>query len=116
MELFLIMGEDYTKDGTLGRACHKRRKRSTKPWRRRASRKRGGPFIARWRMPASAAKPFWLRSILSRTTEAFFVVSSGRSGTAMLHKALSAYGRASRCITNTWCISFSPLAVRRTMA
>ena len=27
MELFLIMGEDYTKDGTLGRACHKRRKR-----------------------------------------------------------------------------------------
>jgi SAM-dependent methyltransferase len=27
MELFLIMGEDYTKDGALGRACHKRRKR-----------------------------------------------------------------------------------------
>jgi hypothetical protein len=27
---------------------------------------------------------------VSRTTEAFFVVSSGRSGTAMLHKALSA--------------------------
>lgn len=29
---------------------------------------------------------------MSRTTEAFFVVSSGRSGTAMLHKALSAGG------------------------
>ncbi len=27
---------------------------------------------------------------MSRTTEAFFIVSSGRSGTAMLHKALSA--------------------------
>ncbi|MDE2182247.1 MAG: class I SAM-dependent methyltransferase [Alphaproteobacteria bacterium] len=27
MELFLMMGEDYTKDSTLGRACHNRRKR-----------------------------------------------------------------------------------------
>jgi SAM-dependent methyltransferase len=27
MELFLLMGLDYTKDGELGRACHKQRKR-----------------------------------------------------------------------------------------
>jgi SAM-dependent methyltransferase len=27
MELFLMMGEDYTKDAVLGRACHNRRKR-----------------------------------------------------------------------------------------
>ena len=27
MEMFLMMGEDYTKDQTVGRACHERRKR-----------------------------------------------------------------------------------------
>ena len=46
------------------------------------------------------------RQAVSADTSAFFIVSSGRSGTAMLHKALSA-SPTSKCITNIWCTSFS---------
>jgi hypothetical protein len=51
---------------------------------------------------------------VSRTTEAFFVVSSGRSGTAMLHKALSASPAVE--MHHEYMVHIvQPLAVRRTM-
>jgi hypothetical protein len=49
---------------------------------------------------------------VSRTIEAFFVVSSGRSGTAMLHKALSADGGVE--MHHEYMVHIvQPLAVRR---
>jgi hypothetical protein len=49
---------------------------------------------------------------VSRTTKAFFVVSSGRSGTAMLHKALSAGGTVE--MHHEYMVHIvQPLAVRR---
>ncbi|HEY0282108.1 MAG TPA: sulfotransferase [Rhizomicrobium sp.] len=49
---------------------------------------------------------------MSRTTKAFFVVSSGRSGTAMLHKALSASGSVE--MHHEYMVHIvQPLAVRR---
>jgi hypothetical protein len=49
---------------------------------------------------------------VSRTIEAFFVVSSGRSGTAMLHKALSASGIVE--MHHEYMVHIvQPLAVRR---
>jgi hypothetical protein len=51
---------------------------------------------------------------VSRTTEAFFVVSSGRSGTAMLHKALSASPAVE--MHHEYMVHIvQPLAIRRTM-
>ena len=51
---------------------------------------------------------------MSRTTEAFFVVSSGRSGTAMLHKAFSAHSSVE--MHHEYMVHIvQPLAVRRTM-
>jgi hypothetical protein len=51
---------------------------------------------------------------VSLTTEAFFVVSSGRSGTAMLHKALSASAAVE--MHHEYMVHIvQPLAVRRTM-
>lgn len=51
---------------------------------------------------------------MSRTTKAFFIVSSGRSGTAMLHKALSAAPDVEA--HHEYMVHIvQPLAVRRTM-
>ncbi len=57
MEAFLLMGDNYTKDPALGRACHGKRKNfdlalESAGWARCAA-----PSIARWPRPASAAKP-----------------------------------------------------------
>jgi len=57
MELFLLMGLDYTKNPELGLPARIKGSASTWDWKIQGSRKPAAPSTARWRRPESAAKP-----------------------------------------------------------
>ncbi len=89
MELFLLMGLDYTKDSDLGRACHNQRKRFDLSLEHAGFKETRRAFYR-----ALAAAGLGTRSRRDRgekmSATPFFIVSSGRSGTAMMVKALAA--------------------------